>query len=117
MTLTGILKNILLVVVSVLIWNTSISFLQFLGYGIALAGLVYYSLGWEQIVIVTTGFVSWLKAIWEAPHGAEHSLPPAVRRGLFTGIAIFTIVVLVSGFLYGGGYSPTITQLSSRGAW
>ncbi|KAK5662787.1 hypothetical protein OQA88_6196 [Cercophora sp. LCS_1] len=115
MTLTGILKNILLVGVSVLIWNTTISALQFLGYGIALAGLVYYSLGWEQIATVTVGFASWLKAVWEAPHGTEHSLPPAVRRGLFTGAAIFTIVVLVSGFLYGGGYTPTLTQLSSRG--
>lgn len=48
MTLTGILKSILLVIISVIIWHTSIGSLQFLGYSIALGGLVYYSLGYDQ---------------------------------------------------------------------
>ncbi|KAJ3071117.1 hypothetical protein HDU99_002496, partial [Rhizoclosmatium hyalinum] len=42
MCLSGIFKNILLVSVSVLIWGTPISSLQFLGYGIALIALVSY---------------------------------------------------------------------------
>jgi hypothetical protein len=49
MTLSGILKNILLVIASVVIWRTSITALQVFGYGIALAGLTYYSLGHEQL--------------------------------------------------------------------
>ncbi|KAK1835852.1 putative solute carrier family 35 member C2 [Podospora conica] len=105
MTLTGILKNILLVIVSVMIWNTSISFLQFVGYGIALAGLVYYSLGWEQIVTVTTAFWTWLRAVWDAPGSDSTRLPSAVRRGLFTGVAAILFIMLVGGFMYGGSYS------------
>ncbi len=49
MTLTGILKSILLVVTSVLLWRTPITILQSLGYSIALAGLVHYSLGQDQL--------------------------------------------------------------------
>lgn len=105
MTLTGILKNILLVIVSVMIWNTSISFLQFVGYGIALAGLVYYSLGWEQIVNVTAAFFTWLRAVWDAPGSESTRLPSAVRRGLLTGVVAIVFVVLVGGFMYGGSYS------------
>ncbi|KAH8673660.1 triose-phosphate transporter family-domain-containing protein [Xylariales sp. PMI_506] len=45
MNLTGILKSILLVAVSMLIWQTTITFLQTIGYGIALLGMCYYSLG------------------------------------------------------------------------
>ena len=67
MTLTGILKNILLVAISVLIWNTAISFLQFFGYTIALIGLVYYSVGWEQIAAASTAMWAYLKALWRAP--------------------------------------------------
>ena len=105
MTLTGILKNILLVIVSVIIWNTSISFLQFVGYGIALAGLVYYSLGWEQIVNVTTAFLTWLRAVWDSPGGETTRLPSAVRRGLFTAVGAIFFITLVWGFMYGGSYS------------
>ncbi|TAQ90641.1 hypothetical protein B7494_g1061 [Chlorociboria aeruginascens] len=49
MTLCGVLKNILLVVASVLIWGTVVTRLQVVGYGIALGGLVYYAVGYEGI--------------------------------------------------------------------
>ncbi|PMD46184.1 TPT-domain-containing protein, partial [Hyaloscypha variabilis F] len=42
MTLCGVLKNILLVLASVVLWGTVIMPIQALGYGIALLGLVYY---------------------------------------------------------------------------
>ena len=45
MTLCGVLKDILLVAASILIWGTPISALQYFGYGLALCGLVYYKLG------------------------------------------------------------------------
>ncbi|KAK3359243.1 triose-phosphate transporter family-domain-containing protein [Lasiosphaeria hispida] len=115
MTLTGILKNILLVIASVMIWNTSIAGLQFIGYGVALLGLVYYSVGWEQIVGVLTGIGLYLKGVWDAPRGDEARLPPAVRRALFTGLAAITLVLLLGGFMYGGGVEATGVQLSSRG--
>jgi len=49
MTLTGILKNILLILASIIIWHTSITFMQFIGYSVALFGLVIYSIGWDQL--------------------------------------------------------------------
>ncbi len=50
LTLSGVLKDILLVFASVLIWGTVVSGLQILGYAIALSGLVYYKLGGETIM-------------------------------------------------------------------
>ncbi|TPX35295.1 hypothetical protein SmJEL517_g02359 [Synchytrium microbalum] len=42
MTLSGVLKDIILIVASVLLWATNISVSQIFGYGIALIGLVWY---------------------------------------------------------------------------
>lgn len=64
MTLTGILKNILLVIVSVMIWNTHIAPLQVVGYTIALAGLMYYSLGYDQILNACQAGASWTASWW-----------------------------------------------------
>lgn len=110
MTLTGIFKSILLVIVSVLIWNTTISFLQFIGYGIALAGLAYYSLGWDQIVSVSTGFASWLKTIFDLSGVSEARLPPGIRRILIAVAAAITVAILVAGVLYGTGYGSIGAQ-------
>lgn len=45
LTLSGVLKDILLVGASIAIWGTHVSGLQFFGYSIALGGLMYYKLG------------------------------------------------------------------------
>ncbi|KAK7970348.1 hypothetical protein PG996_001221 [Apiospora saccharicola] len=45
MNLTGILKAILLVVASMLIWGAPVTLMQAFGYSIALVGMFYYSLG------------------------------------------------------------------------
>ncbi|KAK4242303.1 triose-phosphate transporter family-domain-containing protein [Achaetomium macrosporum] len=115
MTLTGILKNILLVIISVMIWHTAVSWLQFLGYSIALAGLVYYSIGWDQIVAISQAMWVYAKGGYESisgspPSGGEEQaqtsqgrLPSAVRRGLIMGVAAITMLVLAGGFIYGGG--------------
>ncbi|KAK3685980.1 triose-phosphate transporter family-domain-containing protein [Podospora appendiculata] len=100
MTLTGILKNILLVIVAVLIWHTSITSLQLLGYAIALAGLVYYSVGWDQIVAVATGLWVYLKGFREISALDESRLPLAVRRALFTALGMLVVVALVAGFMW-----------------
>ena len=102
MTLCGILKNILLVIASVMIWHTSISSLQFIGYGIALGGLVYYSVGWDQMVGVTLGIWSYARNMWDSK-AEESRLPPALRRALFMTLAMIIVVVLVAGVLYGSG--------------
>lgn len=49
MTLCGVLKDILLVVTSMVIFLDPVTPLQAFGYSIALAGLVYYRLGAEKI--------------------------------------------------------------------
>lgn len=50
MRLCGILKDILIVISSLILWNTPMTELQVLGYSIALLGLVYYMVGYERIV-------------------------------------------------------------------
>jgi hypothetical protein len=49
LTLCGVLKDILLVTASVIIWGTTVTVLQFFGYGLALFGLIHYKLGTEVI--------------------------------------------------------------------
>ncbi|OAA40035.1 integral membrane protein [Metarhizium rileyi] len=66
MTLTGIFKNILLILVSIVIWNTRISFMQTFGYAIALAGLTYYSLGYDQLARLFHSSASWASSMWGA---------------------------------------------------
>lgn len=67
MTLTGIFKSILLVITSVLIWGTPISPLQCLGYSTALVGLVYYSLGHEQLAAGFRYASTWVAEAWGGP--------------------------------------------------
>ncbi|KAK4244414.1 triose-phosphate transporter family-domain-containing protein [Corynascus novoguineensis] len=49
LTLCGVLKDVLLVVASMIIWGTQVTALQFFGYSIALGGMIYYKLGYEAI--------------------------------------------------------------------
>ena len=49
MTLCGVLKDILLIIASMVIWHTQVTKLQFFGYSLALLGLIYYKLGGEKI--------------------------------------------------------------------
>lgn len=49
LTLSGVLKDILLVAASMIIWGDPVTGLQFFGYSISLSGLVYYKLGYNQI--------------------------------------------------------------------
>ncbi|KAK4656541.1 hypothetical protein QC762_205170 [Podospora pseudocomata] len=122
MTLTGILKNILLVIISVMIWKTNITAIQFVGYAIATAGLAYYSLGWEQTVAISVGIWVYAKSLWERVAGSYSPLsqgegggsqegagrlPAAVKRALIMGLVVVTVVVLVAGFLYGSGGPAT----------
>lgn len=49
MTLSGVLKDILLVVASLIIFQDPVTMTQAFGYGIALMGLIYYRLGAEGL--------------------------------------------------------------------
>ncbi|KAL4722732.1 hypothetical protein ACLX1H_009967 [Fusarium chlamydosporum] len=85
MTLSGILKSILLVAASVIIWNTQISLLQTLGYSIALMGLVLYSVGYEQILNTWDGLVAW----GTGALNREGEMSPASRKLIMGGCLCF----------------------------
>jgi hypothetical protein len=124
MTLTGILKQVLLVMVSVMISHTHIALLQFVGYSIALAGLVYYSLGWDQIVTLSSSAWIYARGVYESvstnPNAAQADgdagrLPVAVRRGLIIGGATIVVLVLFGGFFFSGGLDAFATESAMDG--
>lgn len=94
MTLCGVLKDILLVAASVIIWRDPISALQCFGYSIALGGLVYYKLGAATI----KAQFSDLGRAW-AEYGAKH---PALRKLIVFGSVILLLFVVL------GGLAPTV---------
>ncbi|KAI0395874.1 triose-phosphate transporter family-domain-containing protein [Xylariaceae sp. FL0594] len=54
LTMSGVLKDILLVVASMAIFGDPVTLQQYFGYSIALAGLVYYKLGPEKLQQMST---------------------------------------------------------------
>ena len=89
MTLSGVLKDILLVVASMLIFRDPVSGLQAFGYTIALCGLVYYKLGADKLKdYISHGQRSW------ADFGARK--PIARRLVAIAGAFVFILVVLAA---------------------
>jgi len=94
LTLSGVLKDILLVVASMVVFLDPVSGLQAFGYSIALCGLMYYKLGGEKI----KGYFSEGQRSW-GDYGQRH---PAMRK-----IIVFGLVVL-GGFVVLGGVGPQL---------
>ncbi|KAH8811924.1 triose-phosphate transporter [Xylogone sp. PMI_703] len=94
MTLCGVLKNILIVIASVLVWGTVITGLQIIGYTIASAGLVYYGVGYDGIVSYYTYSMDALKQ-------------PQHRNYVTVGIFALVASLLVTGFYWGMGEQAT----------
>lgn len=117
MCLTGILKNIILVAASVVIWKTAITPLQFIGYGIACFGLVYYSLGWEQMVSQSAAGWQYAKDVWNqedsttsVPFGNGISVTTRqVRRAIAFGVGLMTVGLLVYGLAPVSDPAPAVT--------
>lgn len=109
MTLTGILKSTLLVIAGVLIWGTHVTSLQFFGYIVALGGLIFYSVHWEQV----QEFGAWLKAMWESPTVDETNLSPMVRRVVIAGFALVLVGMIVTGLMRDG--RPDLGVVAARG--
>lgn len=103
MTLSGVLKDILLVVASMLIFHDPVSPLQAFGYSIALCGLIYYKLGADKI----KEYLGQGQRAW-ADYGVRH---PALRRVIVFGLVIFTLFMLLGGITASGAlpaqYDPT----------
>lgn len=96
MTLCGVLKDILLVAASMMIWQTPVTGTQFFGYSIALIGLVYYKLGGDKI----REYTGQAGRVW-AEYGATH---PAQRKFVIIG-AVALIFFLFMGTM-GSSYAP-----------
>lgn len=100
LTLCGVLKDILLVAASMMIWGTEVSPLQFFGYSIALCGLVYYKLGAEQLKdYFGQGSRAW------ADFGSRR---PALRKIIVFGVALLVLFILLGGLApkYAPAYDP-----------
>ncbi|KAK7755919.1 hypothetical protein SLS62_002206 [Diatrype stigma] len=101
MTLCGVLKDVLLVGASMLIWGTPISGLQAFGYSIALGGMVYYKLGYDAL----KGYASEAGRQW-----AEFGVARPATRKIVVGVAAVLFVFLLFGGLapaYVPDYDPT----------
>lgn len=96
MTLTGIFKNILLIVISVIIWQTKITLLQAVGYTIALGGLTYYSVGYNQLARGGAAVIAWTAAtISPSSHPSASSRVAARRLLIVAGFGLSGLFVVV----------------------
>jgi len=102
MTLCGVLKDILLVFASIMIWGTPISALQYFGYAIALCGLVYFKLGGDTI---KAQFFE-ANRQW-AEYGAKH---PAWRKIMVFGVILLTVFAILGGIAPGAGYDAAYVK-------
>lgn len=94
MTLSGVLKDILLVLASMLIFRDPVSPLQMFGYSIALGGLVYYKLGAEKL----KEHMGQAQLAW-ADFGARR---PAMRKLTVAAIVMVTFFILLGGISQAG---------------
>jgi hypothetical protein len=89
LTLCGVLKDILLVAASIMIWGTPVTATQFFGYAVALSGLVYYKIGREELFrIMGSARRGW------SEFGAQR---PAMRHIVIVGLVLFFMLILVGG--------------------
>jgi len=93
LTLCGVLKDIMLVAASMMIWGTQVTALQFFGYSIALGGMLYYKLGFEQL----KGYLGEAGRQW-AEFGARK---PVLRK-----LSIIVMAVLLVFCIF-GSLAPT----------
>ncbi|KAJ5811946.1 hypothetical protein N7474_008247 [Penicillium riverlandense] len=90
LTMAGILKDILLVCASMIIFRDPVTLQQFFGYSIALAGLVYYKLGAEKMQSLATDV---------RLHVGEYQRSNPARAKV---IAIGGVLAFVLLIIYGG---------------
>ncbi|GJD01923.1 triose-phosphate transporter [Colletotrichum higginsianum] len=100
LTLCGVLKDVMLVVASMMIWGTQVSGLQFFGYSIALGGMVYYKLGYEQI----KGYMGEAGRQW-ADFGQRK---PILRKLSIIVLSAFVLFTMLGGLAptYAPEYDP-----------
>lgn len=106
-TLTGIFKNILLIICSVLLWGTPITTLQVIGYSVGLAGLTYYSFGYEKLAAGCAATASWVSGLFTGGKGSK--LSPRVRVAIFiASVGLLSVLVAVE---YMQGYGKSMVNM------
>ncbi|KAF2711355.1 TPT-domain-containing protein [Pleomassaria siparia CBS 279.74] len=89
LTLSGVLKDILLVFASMFLFRDPVTLVQAFGYGIALAGLIYYKLGAEKLrEYFSQGGMMW---------GEFGQRRPAARKLVVFGLALSCIFLVLVG--------------------
>ncbi|GAB7323198.1 hypothetical protein MBLNU13_g05690t1 [Cladosporium sp. NU13] len=106
MTLCGVLKDILLVVASMMIFRDPVSPLQFFGYSIALGGLVYYKLGADKI----KEHMGSAQRAW-ADYGARR---PASRKLIVVVLVLVTIILLLGSVGSAGAIPAKYTTYANE---
>ncbi|KAF2273888.1 TPT-domain-containing protein [Westerdykella ornata] len=100
LTLSGVLKDILLVFASMIIFGDPVTLLQAFGYGVALVGLMFYKLGAQKMKeLIGQGGMAW------AEMGAAR---PVTRKLLIFALVAVTLFVLL------GGLAPRIAPESTK---
>ncbi|EOA83585.1 hypothetical protein ACJQWK_00153 [Exserohilum turcicum] len=100
LTLSGVLKDILLVFASMFLFKDPVTLLQAFGYSIALGGLVYYKLGGEKLKeYLGQGSMKWQEL--------GHSRPVLRKLMVFTAVIISMFFILGS---LGPRYAPDSTN-------
>jgi hypothetical protein len=107
LTLSGVLKDILLVLASMVIFGDPVSPLQAFGYSIALGGLVYYKLGAEKIKAhLADGQRAWQE------YGSR---APVMRKVIIGGMVLLTLFVLLGGLAPRAGMNVSVQVRSAMG--
>jgi hypothetical protein len=109
LTLCGVLKDILLVGFSIIVWGTPISGLQTFGYSIAIIGMLYYKLGQKEL----KPYIAEASRRW-SEFGANR---PALRKLLIVGVFITAVVLLLGSLAptYAPEYDPANYLKNSLG--
>ncbi|KAI2628409.1 triose-phosphate transporter family-domain-containing protein [Xylaria nigripes] len=89
LTMSGVLKDILLVVASMVIFGDPVTLQQYFGYSIALAGLVYYKLGAEKLQQMATDAKLTINEV-------RRSNPAGFKLGLLCGGLLFAGLLFMS---------------------
>lgn len=91
----GILKNILLVIASVIFWGTKISPIQIIGYSVALIGMMFYRLAWQDIKYEATSLVASYRKLFKSRIYGSGQLSAYYRRAVVA-IIILLLVLTIS---------------------
>jgi hypothetical protein len=108
LTLCGVLKDILLVGASMMIFGSRISGLQAFGYSIAICGMLYYKLGQKEL----KPFIAECGRRW-AEFGSSK---PVLRKLLVIFLFILVVITLLGGLAptYAPEYDPSALLTTAK---